>query len=162
MEDRKSGAGDPGEGTPERSGGVPSRAADEPGTVIPNPEVKGRVQRRRFSAEYKLKIVREAATCREAGQIGALLRREGLYASMLADWRRQFEHGGEQALKSRKRGPKAKEKHPLADTVAQLERDKRKLERRLAEANAVIDFQKKVHELLGIPLRRPDSDESDS
>ena len=65
-------------------------------------------------------------------------------------------------MKSKKRGPKAKEKNPLADQVMQLERDKRKLERRLAEAEAVIDFQKKVHELLGIPLKRPNSDESDS
>jgi transposase-like protein len=124
--------------------------------------VNARAQRRRFTAEYKLKIVREAAACREPGQIGALLRREGLYASMLADWRRHFERGGTHALQTRKRGPKASEKNPLADKVAQLERDKRKLERRLAEADAVIDFQKKVHELLGIPLaKRPDSDESD-
>jgi transposase-like protein len=162
MEDRKSGAGDPGEGTPERSGGVPSRSAGEQGSSLPDPEVNARAQRRRFSAEYKLKIVREAAACREPGQIGALLRREGLYASMLADWRRQFEQAGVQALKARKRGPKAKERNPLAGRVTELEKENRKLQRRLAEADEVIDFQKKVHELLGIPLRRRDSDESGS
>ena len=159
MEDGKSGAGAPSEGAPERSGGAPSRGSDD---GRPDPEVQGRAKRRRFSSEYKLKIVREAAACRESGQIGALLRREGLYASMLADWRRQFERGGKHALQSKQRGPKAKEKNPLAGRVAELERDKRKLERRLAEAEAVIDFQKKVHELLGIPLKRRDSDESDS
>jgi len=161
MEDGKSGTGSTGEGTPERSGGVPSRAADEQGPRTPDPEVRDRARRRRFSAEYKLKIVREAAACREPGQIGALLRREGLYASMLADWRRHFERGGTQALHSRKRGPKAKERNPLAGRVAELERENRKLHKRLVEADAVIDFQKKVHELLGIPLaRRPESDEN--
>ena len=121
-----------------------------------------RAQRRRFTAEYKLKIVREAAACRESRQIGALLRREGLYASMLADWRRQFATGGEQALRAARRGPKVKELNPLASKVAELERQQRKLERKLARAEAVIDFQKKVHELLGIPLKRFDDDESGS
>ena len=96
MEDNKNGVGAPAEGAPERSGGAPSRRVDD-GTA--DPEVRGRAQRRRFTSEYKLQIVREAAACRESGEIGALLRREGLYASMLADWRRQFERGGEHALR---------------------------------------------------------------
>ena len=161
MVDGKVGPEAPHEGAPERSGGAPSYTQHEAGPAGPSPEVLPRARRRRFSAEYKLRIVREAEACRESGQIGALLRREGLYASMLAEWRRQFERGGKQALSS-KRGPKATPKHPRADRVAELERDKRKLERQLAKAEAIIAFQKKVHELLGIPLKNLDSDGSDS
>lgn len=160
MLDRTSGAGTPGEGSPERSGGDPSRAPRE--GLAPDPEVQPRATRRRFSAQYKLRIVREAAACREPGAIGALLRREGLYASHLADWRRQYERGGRPGLQPKKRGPRPRPRHPLEGKVAELERDKRKLERRLAEAEAIIDFPKKVHELLGIPLKRPASDGSDS
>jgi transposase-like protein len=162
MDEKKSGTGALVEGAPERSGGAPSSDGRDRAAVVADTEVQGRAQRRLFSAEYKLKIVREAAACVESGQIGALLRREGLYASMLADWRRRFEQGGEKALRSARRGPKAQEKNPLAGKVAELEREKRRLEKRLAKAEAIIDFQKKVHELLGIPLKSPDDDESDS
>jgi len=162
MVDGKSGVGTPVEGAPERSGGAPSSDGRDRASVGADTEVHGRAQRRRFSAEYKLKIVREAAACVESGQIGALLRREGLYASMLADWRRRCEQGGQHALRAVKRGPKAKAKNPLSGKVAELEREKRRLEKRLARAEAIIDFQKKVHELLGIPLKSPDDDESDS
>ena len=150
MDERKSGAGAPVEGAPERSGGAPSSDGRDGSRVVADPEVQERAKRRRFSGEYKLKIVREAAACNEAGQIGALLRREGLYASMLADWRRRFEQGGEKSLQPRRRGPQAKERNPK---VAELERQKKQLEKRLAKAEMVIDFQKKVHELLGIPLK---------
>ena len=153
MVEAKSVAGAPVEGAPERSGGAPSSDGRESIRVIADSEVQERAQRRRFSAEYKLRIVREAAACKEAGQIGALLRREGLYASMLADWRRRFEQGGEPSLQPKRRGPKAKERNPLAGKIVELERQKKQLEKRLAKAEMIIDFQKKVHELLGIPLK---------
>ena len=110
-----------------------------------------RATRRRFSAEYKASIVREAAACRESGEVGALLRREGLYSSHLSVWRRELRQHGVDGLVAKKRGPAAKAK-PSAREV-QLEREKRKLEKRLAKAEAIIEFQKKVHELLGIPLK---------
>ena len=161
MDERKSGAGAPVEGAPERSGGAPSSDGRDGSRVVADPEVQARAKRRRFSGEYKLKIVREAAACKEAGQIGALLRREGLYASMLADWRRRFEQGGRRSLQPRRRGPQAKEKSPLAGKVAELERQKKQLEKRLAKAEMIIDFQEKVHELLGIPLKshEPEGDD---
>ena len=148
-----SSAGVPREGRPERSSGLPSRGAE------PNPEVVERATRRRFSAEYKAKIVREAQTCRESGEVGALLRREGLYASHLTAWRKQLRQHGVDGLAGKKRGPVPKSK-PSAREI-QLEREKRKLEKRLAKAEAIIAFQKKVHEILGIPLKELPSEEED-
>ena len=129
-------------------------------TSRPDPEVVEKAQRRRFTAEYKLRIVREAAACRE-GEIGALLRREGLYASHLASWRRTYAKVGEAGMKSQKRGPKAKEVHPLEKKVAELERETRRLQKRVQKQDAIIAFQKKVHELLGIPLNSPEDEGSD-
>lgn len=143
----------PREGSTERSGGLPSRGAE------PDPEVLERPTRRRFTAEYKQRVVREADRCREPGEIGALLRREGLYSSILTAWRRQLRTHGVAGLKAKRRGPAAKPK-PSAREI-QLEREKRQLEKRLAKAEAIIAFQKKVHGLLGIPLKNLELDEDD-
>ena len=106
----------PREGGPERSGGAPSRGAEL------DPEVPERAQRRQFTAEYKERIVREADACRASGEIGALLRREGLYSSHLVGWRRQLREHGVHGLAQRKRGPAGKVK-PSAREL-QLEREK--------------------------------------
>jgi hypothetical protein len=124
----------------------------------PDPEVEPRPKRRQFTIDYKLRILKEADACKEPGEVGALLRREGLYSSHLVLWRRQREQAASTQLKSRKRGPKAKVQDPR---VKQLERDKARLERRLKRAETIIEIQKKVHELLGIPLKNLDIDEND-
>ena len=144
----------PREGGPERSGGAPSRGAE------PDPEVPERAQRRQFTAEFKERIVREADACRAPGEIGALLRREGLYSSHLVAWRRQLREHGVRGLARKKRGPAAKAKASAREQA--LEREKKKLEKKLAKAELIIAFQKKVHGLLGIPLKSLELDEDDS
>ena len=124
----------------------------------PDPEVPERARRRRFTAEYKLRILREADACKRDGDLGALLRREGLYSSHLTTWRRQRDETAKAGLKARKRGPKAKAVDPR---VKRLERENARLRRRLEEAETIIDFQKKLSKLLGIPLKSPDSDGND-
>jgi len=153
MSDQLNGPSSPREGSPERSGGLPSRGAE------PAPEVLERATRRRFTAEYKARIVREAAACREPGGIGALLRREGLYTSHLSSWRKQIEQHGIDGLKARKRGPAPKANKSAREI--ELERKTRQLEKRLAKAEAIIEFQKKVHELLGIPLKSHELEDDD-
>jgi transposase-like protein len=135
----------------ERSGsGVGGRQPEV--LVVAAPEVPAKARRRRFSAEYKLRVLREADACREPGEIGALLRREGLYSSHLVSWRRQRAEGALEGLKPRKRGRKAKPRNPLAKKVSDLERENRKLKHRLKQAETIIGVQKKVSEILGIPL----------
>ena len=134
---------------PERSGG--------PMNGAPDPEVSDRPRRRRFTAEYKRGIVREAARCTKSGEIGVLLRRKGLYSSHLADWRREFEKGGTSALAPKKRGRTAKEADPAEKRVEDLERENRRLTERLRQAEVIIDVQKKVSQMLGISL--PTSDD---
>ena len=124
----------------------------------PDPEVAERPKRRRFSAEYRLRIVREADACKEPGEIGALLRREGLYSSLLVAWRRQCDEGALAGLRSKKRGPKAKAVDPR---VKRLEREVVQLKRKLEQAETIIDIQKKVAGMLGIPLRTSKLDEKD-
>ena len=124
----------------------------------PDPEVTERAKRRRFTAEYKLRILREADVCKRDGDLGALLRREGLYSSHLATWRRQRDEIAKAGLKARKRGPKSKAVDPR---VKQLERENLRLKRRLEQAETIIDFQKKLSKLLGIQLKSPDSDGND-
>ncbi|MBI2998221.1 MAG: transposase [Deltaproteobacteria bacterium] len=110
-------------------------------------------ERRRFTAEYKLRILREAEACSGRGEIGALLRREGLYSSNLTQWRKQGEKGELEGL-SRKRGPLPKPRHPLAERVRVLERENARLKRRAERAEGLVDLQKKVSEILGIELNR--------
>ena len=138
------------------------RATGDPGARgpvgAPDPEVAEQAKRRRFTAEYKLRILREADACKRDGDLGALLRREGLYSSHLSTWRRQRDAIAKAGLKARKRGPKAKAVDPR---VKQLERENARLKRRLEEAETIIEFQKKLSKLLGIPLKPLDSDGSD-
>ena len=143
----------------ERSGGGPNPAARPEGTV-PEPEVSAAPKRRRFTAEYKARIVEEADECREEGAIGALLRREGLYSSQLATWRRQYRSGALTALKDNKRGRK-RTKNPLEDEVARLERENARLAHRLEQAETIIEIQKKVSTMLGIPLKDEASEGND-
>ena len=115
-------------------------------------EVLAKATRRRFSAEYKLKILREAEACTEPGAIGALLRREGLYSSNLTTWRAQRERGELLGLTPKTRGPAPKPKNPLAAKVAALERAMSREKARADRAEALVALQKKVAELLGTPL----------
>jgi len=119
-------------------------------------EVVGKEQRRRFSAEYKLRILREADACKKPGEIGALLRREGLYSSHLASWRAARERGELRALSPKKRGPKAKRPDPREKRIAELERENRRLQARAERAEALVAVQKKLSELLGVDLTPKD------
>ena len=135
----------------ERAGaGVTGRPAEV--VVVADPEVPEKARRRRFSAEYKMRILEEADACSEPGEVGALLRREGLYSSHLVVWRRQRAEGTLEGLRPRKRGRKPQPINPLAKKVAELERKNKRLEQRLKQAEIIIDVQKKVSQILGIPL----------
>lgn len=120
--------------------------------VNPDPEVLAKARRRRFTVEYKLRILREAERCKEPGAIGGLLRREGLYSSHLVSWRRERERGALEGLGSRKRGRKTRPESVLEKQVAELERENQRLRKRLEQAETIIAIQKKVSRLLGIPL----------
>lgn len=123
----------------------------------PDPEVVVKAQRRQFTAEYKKRILAEADSANEPGAIGALLRREGLYSSHLTHWRQQRDLG----LAPHRRGPKPKH-DPLSEEVRKLKRHNDQLTQRLARAELIIDVQKKVSLLLGIPLATIDNEENDS
>lgn len=122
----------------------------------PDPEVAERATRRRFTAQYKAGVVAQAARCHAPGEVAALLRREGLYSSHLAAWRRTIEEHGVESMAAKKRGPSKRPARSARE--ATLDRQVRHLEKRLAKAMAIIDFQKKVHEILGIPLRTHETD----
>ena len=115
----------------------------------PSTEVVTRAARRRFTAEYKLRILREVEACKGTGEIGALLRREGLYSSNLSKWRQQRERGELEGLAEQRRGPK---EAPQAVENARLKRENERLREELRKAQLIIDVQKKVSQLLGVPL----------
>jgi transposase len=115
---------------------------------MPDPEVVVKAQRRRFTAEYKQRILQEADACTQYGEVGALLRREGLYSSHLSTWRRQRQQGELPGLTPAKRGRKA---DPHAAEIARLQRETARLKTQLARAELIIDVQKKVSQLLGLP-----------
>ena len=115
-----------------------------------DPEVVDRPLRRRFAPSYKLRIVEEADRCTEPGEVGQLLRREGLYSSHLTTWRKAAHTGSLKAL-SKKRGRKA-ERNPLEEKVRKLERENTRLEKELQKAHLIIDVQGKVAGLLGLSL----------
>jgi transposase-like protein len=123
-----------------------------------DPEVLARATRRQFTAQYKADIVRRADACQKLGEVGELLRREGLYSSHLTMWRKHLRQRGVAGLK-KKRGPASKAK-PSAREI-ELERKTKKLEKQLAKAQAIIEFQKKAHEILGIPLKNHGLDGDD-
>ena len=125
---------------------------------VPDPEVPAKLQRRRFTAEYRLRILKAADACKRPGEVGALLRREGLYSSHLTQWRRQRDEGALRHLRARRRGPVPKRVDPR---VTQLEAENRRLQRKLQRAETIITLQKKVAEILGIPLKPLDNDEPD-
>ena len=127
----------------------------------PNPEVQDKAVRRRFTAEYKLRILTLADACTGRGSMGALLRREGLYASNLNAWRTQRERGVLSALKPKKRGRKESVRNPLIAENEKLRRDNELIIKRLRQAEIIIDIQKKVSEILGIPLAIPEGGETD-
>jgi len=117
-------------------------------------EVVAKAERRRFTGEYKAKVLREADSCKQPGEIGALLRREGLYWSNLTTWRKQRENGELAGLKGKQRGPQRREKNPLTERVRELERDNARLKRRAERAEGIVELQKKVSEILGIELQK--------
>jgi transposase-like protein len=125
---------------------------------VPDPAVEAKPQRRRFSAEYKLRILREVERAKAPGEVGAILRREGLYSSLLTQWRRDRDRVAKTELAARKRGPKAKTVDPR---IKQLEREISKLKRRNQRVELMLEIQKKASEMLGIPLKSLDSDEND-
>ncbi len=128
-----------------RATGNPPSPARAP--ARPDPEVPAKAQRRQFSAEYKQRILAEADRCIKPGEIGALLRREGLYSSLLTTWRQQRKQALEAGL-SRKRGRKSK-KNPVDARLLQLERENERLRDELDKARTIIAVQKKVARLLG-------------
>jgi transposase-like protein len=127
----------------------------------PNPEVSEKAVRRRFTTEYKLSILRQADQCRNPGDLGALLRREGLYSSHLTTWRRQREDGILSGLQPKKRGRKPNPIHPLQDENTRLRKENLRLQKRLKRAELIIDIQKKISQMLGIPLKNPELGEDD-
>jgi len=114
----------------------------------PDPEVVPKAERRRFSAEYKQHILQEAAACTQLGEVGALLRREGLYSSHLTTWRQQRRRGELQGLTPAKRGRKA---DPQAAEIARLQRENERLKAQLERAELIIEVQKKLSQMLGLP-----------
>ena len=131
---------------------------DEREVQVPEPEVLPRAKRRRFSAEYKLRILEEVDGCTRRGQIGALLRREGLYSSHLSTWRQQRLLGQLEGLSPKKRGRKPQD--PAVEEAARLRRENERLRARLEQAEMIIDVQKKLSQLLGLTPDETEMDES--
>jgi len=129
------------------------------GRVGPDPEVPEKPARRHFTAEYKRRILRLADDCTESGNVGALLRREGLYSSHLTVWRRQRERGALDGLQPKKRGRKVDGRNPLLPEVERLRKENEQLTKRLKQAELIIEVQKKVSQVLEIPLETPKSSE---
>jgi transposase len=122
-------------------------------------EVSEKAKRRRFGAEYKQRILREAEACKGHGELGALLRREGLYSSRVTNWQ-QAQSGARAALTSKKRGPEPKRVDERDRRIVELERELTKQTRRAERAEALVEVQKKVSILLGIALPNPEEPKS--
>jgi transposase len=126
----------------------------------PTTEVTAKAKRRRFTAEYKRRILKEADAC-DRGELGALLRREGLYSSHLVEWRRARDAGELAGLAPRKRGPKAQATDVNAQKLAEAEREVARLKAENAKLQLICDVQKKVSQLLGVTLPTiPENDEN--
>jgi transposase len=124
-------------------------------------EVTSKAKRRSFTVDYKRKVLQEADACTESGQVGALLRREGLYSSHLVVWRAARERGELAGLEPKKRGPKAQEPNPLAKQVADQQREIARLRAENAKLQIICEVQKKISLLLGVTLPTiPEDDES--
>lgn len=131
--------------------------ASEKPSDRPDPEVHEKTPRRRFSAKHKLEVLKKADACTEPGELGVLLRREGLYSSNLTTWRRQRDQGVLEAMAPKKRGRKKIEKNPLAKENATLQKENERLTLKLKKAETIIEFQKKISEMLGIS-QNPDEE----
>jgi transposase-like protein len=129
-------------------------------TNVPDPEVIPVAERRQFKAEYKLRILEEADQCTEPGELGALLRREGLYSSYLSRWRRAREQGLLRALSPKKRGRKRTGDPELEKEVAVLRRENARLQKKLETAETIIAVQKKLSHLLGLDIEDPERSET--
>ena len=132
------------------------RSGGEREAPRPNPEVLARAKRRTYTGEYKQKVLAEADAARGSGEIGAVLRRHGLYSSHLTKWRQERKSGILEGLAPQKRGPKSKA-NPLTAENQKLRRDNERLADRLRKAEIVIDVQKKVAMLLGLPIADPEA-----
>ena len=160
---REEGASTPGAGETQgarRANGVspapgPTRAL---GPRPVDPEVRPKAERRRFSPSYKLKIVQQAELCRDPGELGALLRREGLYASHLSKWRKLHKKGALEGLGA-PRGRKPDPETATRQRLRELEKENQHLRGKLRQAEAIIEVQKKVSEILGIQLAPNDDSE---
>lgn len=143
---------------PQRSAATAIAGTDSVTRARPDPEVVAKPKRRTYTAEYKQRILAEAeAAAATRGGLGALLRREGLYSSLLTYWRREQAAGILEALTPQKRGPKSK-RNPLEEENQKLRRQNAHLSEDLRKAHIIIDVQKKVAALLGHPIPEPDSD----
>jgi transposase-like protein len=146
---------------PQRGAATVKAGADPASDSRPDPEVVAKPKRRTYTAEYKQRILEEAeAVAATRGGLGALLRREGLYSSLLTYWRRERAKGVREALTPRQRGPKSK-RNPMVEEVQKLRRQNARLTEDLRKAHLIIDVQKKVAALLGnpIPEQAPDPEE---
>lgn len=124
--------------------------------AMPNSEVVAKARRKRFTAGEKLRILREVDACQGSGEIGAVLRREGIYSSYLTTWRKQRELGELDGLSPHKRGPKP---NPEALELAKLRREHERLQERMRRAELIIDVQKKVARMLGETIESPELDD---
>ena len=140
---------DEGPGGPERSGGPPG-LAPRPGKDS-DPEVNAKAVRRSFSAKYKAWILDRVDSLKESGQIGRFLRQEGLYSSHLVKWRKQRESGNLSGSHSQRRGRKVREKRKAEEELGHLREENRRLKKKLEQAEAIIEIQKKISTLLELP-----------
>ena len=143
---------------PPRSGGAPTsrpepQAAEGP---VPDPEFVPRASRRRYDAAFKARVLREADACKKPGEIGALLRREGIYSSLLSVWRRERERRDLDAFQPKKRGRKPTDPRDVENE--RLRRENERLQERLRIAELICQAQKKVAQILGITLAKPEND----
>src|SRR6266480_4606424 len=144
---------------PQRSAAAAKAGADSGAASRPDPEVVAKAKRRTYTAEYKQRILLEAESAAATrGGLGALLRREGLYSSLLTYWRRERAQGVLEALTPQKRGPKSK-RNPLEEENQKLRRQNARLSEDLRKAHIIIDVQKKVAALLGNPIPEQDPEE---
>jgi transposase-like protein len=131
-------------------------SSDKVNEEVPNTEIVAKAKRRHFTAAEKIRILREVDACQGTGEIGALLRREGIYSSYLTTWRKQRESRELDGLAPKKRGPKP---NPEAIELAKLRREHERLKERMRQAELIIDVQKKVARMLGATLDAPDLDD---
>src|SRR5487761_1606363 len=146
-------------GEPKRSAVAAQAGGDSLLASRPDPEVVAKPKRRTFTAEYKLGILQQAeAAAATPGGIGSVLRREGLYSSLLATWRRERANGILEALTPQRRGPKS-QRNPMDEENQKLRRQNARLTEDLRKAHIIIDVQKKVAALLGHPIPEQDLEE---